>query len=68
MARFFLFLLARKEVAMATLLDRSAAVLDPLKVFVKDTITSFGLVVVLKAVMVPPALRDSARRLTKPSS
>ena len=44
---------------MATPLDRSTNMLDSLKVFVTDTLTSFGLVVIIKAVMVPPALRDT---------
>jgi hypothetical protein len=63
MARFFLFILTRKEVAMAKPHDRSTAVVNSLNVFVKDTVTSFGLVVILKAVMVPHALRHPARGL-----
>jgi hypothetical protein len=65
-ARFFLFLLTTKEAAMARPLDRSTEVLkSSLKVFAKETITSFGLAVILKAVMVPPALRDSAGGLAQ---
>jgi hypothetical protein len=59
MARLILSILGRKEVAMARPLDPPTK-LDSLKAFVKDTITSFGLVVILKAVMAPHALRYSA--------
>lgn len=68
MARFFLFILTGKEVAMAPPTDRSTRVLEPLKVFAKDIITSFGLVVILTAVMVPHALRDSACEMTERAS
>jgi hypothetical protein len=65
MTRFFLFVLSGKEVAMALPTDRSTSVLNSLQMIAKNIIASFGLVVILKAVMVPHALRDSARRLAK---
>lgn len=59
MVRFFLLILTGKEATMAKQLDQFSTRLNSLTVFIKDTITSLGLVVIMKAAMVPPALRSA---------
>lgn len=55
-AKFVWFLLARKEATMANLNCTTMKALDGLKRFIIETFASFGLVTVLRAAMVPPAL------------
>ena len=54
-SRFVLITLTERKVAMAKLNDWSTK-LDSLKAFVYDTLTSFGIVTIVKAAMVPPML------------
>lgn len=44
---------------MALPIDRLTIRLNWLNAFARETITSFSLVTILKAVMVPPALRET---------
>ena len=60
MVRLFLSIVERKEAAMATPNGKSISVLNSLRTFLKNTITAFGLVVIMKAVMAPHALGYSA--------
>ena len=55
-AKSILCLLTRKEVVMANLSNRLTKMSDASKAFVLETFATFGIVTIVRAVMVPPAL------------